>query len=562
MAIPGAGASSLPIRMLAGAGQGAASSAAMFTPEGDSKVGQIAGGAIVGGAMPAVIQGAKSAGGAVMDKLRPNVSVTLNPQQASGLAGEITMKLSQKGIDFSKLTKDVQQSLLADAEKALRVGGSMDEAMLANKALIESVGAQPTRASLTRAPRDWQAEKNLRGVVGVGDDLVEREQTNATALTDYLGRLREKTGVKTVTTYEAGESAITAIKAQDAAKEKVVGNLYDAFRATGAQDAAVPDVKIADAMGRVADEIGVENIPGAVLSRLKEFGFVGGERTKLLTVNEADKLNRLINNNNPGHGPQSLALGRLKQSLNEALLDVPGDGSQALMTARAAAAQRFAEQKAGKGITAAIDDVSPDKFVKRFVLDADVRDVRAMKAELLKSAGGQQAVADIKGNILGDLMMKSTGSTLLEDVVGKPFSGVKFSKALDAIAPEKLHTIFTPDEIGSLRALQRASKLLTEEVPFSDVNHSKTAAALANLLQKIGNTPLLGGLVSPIIGTGKIGMDWVKNANDRKAVAEVLIGSAVQGSRKAALPAPGVAARVLPSGAAALSAEPSKRSNE
>lgn len=548
MLIPGANAAGLGARVASGAAQGATAAGMMYTPEGQSKLGQIALGGVVGGAVPALVQGVKSGAGAVMDKLRPQVTV---PAQGA-LAGEISFKLQQQGVDWNALTAEVKNSLLADAEKSLSSGGSLDQAMLGNKALIESVGATPTRASLTRAPRDWQAEKNMRGIVGVGDGIVAREQSNAAALTDYLGKLRSATDGTASTALEAGESSIKAIKALDAEKEKVVSKLYDAFRSSGAQDAAVPDTRIADTLGRVADEIGVENIPAAVQSRLKSFGFIDGERTKLLTVNEADKLNRLINNNNPGFGPQSLALGRLKQALNESLLEVEAGGSEGLLTARKAAAQRFAEQRAGKGIAAAIDDVSPDRFVKRFVLDADVRDVRALRDELLKSPGGVQAINDTKGHILDNLLMKATGATNVEDVVGKPFSGVRFGKALDAIAPEKLHTLFSPSEVESLRTLQKASKLLTEEVPFSDVNHSKTTAALANILQKIGNTPLIGKMVSPIIGTGKIGMDWVKNAGQRKEVAEILLGSAGKAGPGMPLAPAGNLERLLPGGAAAI----------
>jgi hypothetical protein len=147
-----------------------------------------------------------------------------------------------------------------------------------------------------------------------------------------------------------------------------------------------------------------------------------------------------------------------------------------------------------------------------------VRDVRAMWGELGKSPQGAQARADVKGHLLDNLLMKATRATNVDDVAGKPFSGVMFGKALDAIPPEKLHVIFSPAEVESLRTLQRASKLLTEEVPFSDVNHSKTAAAL------------------------------LKSANERKAVAEILLGSAAQPAAKVAvpLPPPGRLERVLP----------------
>jgi hypothetical protein len=226
-------------------------------------------------------------------------------------------------------------------------------------------------------------------------------------------------------------------------------------------------------------------------------------------------------------GPASLAIGRLKSALNQALLEVEPSGQQgveALKTARAAAAQRFAEADASKGISAAVDDVHPDQFVQKFIVKAPVKDLGATLAELKKTPDGLQAVKDAKGHILDSLLLKATGATNVDDVAGKAFSGVRFGKALDAIEPEKLHMLFTPDEIGQLRTLQKASKYLTEEVPFSDVNHSKTTAALANLMLKIGNTPVLGHLVSPIVGTLKLGADWLKDSKARQAVAEALAG--------------------------------------
>jgi hypothetical protein len=344
-------------------------------------------------------------------------------------------------------------------------------------------------------------------------------------MTDYLGRLRVQTGGKADTAFEAGDSAMKVLKAHDAAKEKVVDDLYKTYRETGGQDLRVPDVKLAETLGKVADEIGTENIPAAVLNRLKSFGLLDGERTKLLTINEADKLNRLINNNNPGNGPASLALGRLKTALNASLGEVEDKGAaDALKTARAAAFQRFTEHDASKGIQYAVDEVHPDKFVKRFIIDAPVKDMKATLAELGKSAEGGQAVSDIKGHIMDSLLLKATGKTNVDDVVGAPFSGVRFSKALDAIEPEKLHALFNAKEIEALRTLQKASKYLTEEVPFSNVNHSNTTAALANLMMKIGNTPLLGGIAKPIIGAFSLGQKWMEDSTARKAVAEALAG--------------------------------------
>lgn len=563
IAIPGGGAASLPVRMLSGAGQGAASSAALFTPDGESKGSQIAIGTLVGGAVPAAFDGVRRGVSTVADKVSARVKPQVNVSvQNSPLAGEIKLMLEQRGLDWNKLTSAVQTSLLSDAENAMRVGGKLDPEALARKATIESVGAKPTVAAVTRDPKAWQTEQNLRGITGVGEPIVKRAQENAQAMVDNLATLGSKTGGRAKTAYEAGESAIRAIKAQDAAKDDAVSELYDAFRQSGQQHAKVPHEKLTVALGRVIDEQGIEALPPAVVNRLKEFGYLDSKMTRQLTIGEADKFNRFLNTWNPGRGPEARAIGIVKNALQQSMLDIQDAGGKdavlAMTKARTAAAQRFAEADASKGISAALDDVSPDNFVKKFVFDADVKDVRNTLAELRKTAGGNQAIADTKGHLLDNLLLKATGATNVDDALtgGRPFSGAAFGKALDSISPEKLAVLFNGEELQALRTLQKASKYLTTEVPFSDVNHSKTTAALANLLQKIGSTPMLGQLVSPIIGAGKIGLDWVKDANARKQVAEILVGSAGKAAEKAprVLPNPSMLEKLLPATAGVASA--------
>lgn len=547
MLIPGSTAASLGARSAAGAAQGAAAGSSFFTPEGQSKAGQIVAGGLSGGAMPAVFNAVKRAVSPIVSK----VGDLIRPKALPSLEGEISIKLDRQGIDWNKLTQAAKATMISDAQKALETGGTLDDAMLANKATIEAIGAKGTKSAVTRSPRDYQLEKNMRGIDGVGDEIVSRNQSDAKAMVDYLSALRGKSGGKAATALEAGESAVTAIKANDREAKNAVDNLYSVYRESGQGHIEVPETKLTNRLTDILENVGEDNIPGAVKRRLQEFGFLGGERTRYLTVEQADKFNRLLNANDPGFGPSSKVVNSLRGALNESLIDTPG-GGELLTRAREAAADRFAAQRASTGVAAAVKDVAPDRFVKRFILDAPVRDLRATLAELKKSPTGEQAIKDIKGHVLDNLLLKSTGATATDDVAGKAFSGVRFGKALDAIEPEKLHQIFSPEEIGSLRTLQKASKLLTEEVPFSDVNHSKTASALANLFLKIGNTPLLGQLVSPIIGTAKVGMDWVQNANARKQVAEALLASAVKEGPKKQLPV-FRAERFLPAGAVALS---------
>ena len=595
-AVPGAMAPTLGIRSLSGAASGGLSSLTMFTPEGESKIAQTLVGAGFGAAVPAIIAGGKRAIMSVADKVRPQTNINI-PM----LEQELTLELKAQGIDFNKLTGEVKQSLLADAQKALQVGGKLNPEALERKAVIESVGAKPTVASVTRDPRAWQTEKNLRGIQGVGDPIVAREQSNAQAMVDYLAQLRAKSGGKTATKLEAGESAIGALRGVDDARGEAVGAAYRAARDETGRYAPVDAKAFSESANAILDEQMLGRfLPEKVRGLLNDVS-EGKIPLNVNTLVQVDSVMSAAQRSarKAGDDAGAKAIGVVRDALNNApMLDMPAGSvvpgasrstavaaprtavgpvsddiigqyttsiqsggqvaKEAFDNARRMARDRFAARESAPALQAAVDDVAPDRFVDKYILGAPARDLRENLAQLKASANGEQAIRDIKGHLFDNLLMKATGALNVDDVAGRPFSGVRFNKALESIAPEKLHQLFTPSEVESLRALQTASKYLTEEVPFSDVNHSKTAAALANLLAKIGDTPLLGQIVSPIIGVGKIGADWVKNAKARRQVAEALLGSTVTGQKGApALPVYR-GANLLPSGAAAALNQPSQ----
>jgi hypothetical protein len=424
----------------------------------------------------------------------------------------IEPELKNAGIDWQKLSTNTKLQLLQDAQRQLSVTGKIDPASLIRKIDIEAIGAKGTVGSITRDPRQWTFERNTAKLDDVGDPLLTRFKSDNAAMIQAGERL---VGKSAKTDYAASQAAIKSLRDADAKSAKVVDDLYEAYRATGKADKIdIPDVKIADALGRVVDEFGPENIPPAVLNRLKQYGLLDGTRTKALTIQEADKLNRLINNNNPGDGPSSRALGIIKQSINEALLDVPDDGtSQALLTARKAAAARFAEQRSGKAVTAAMDNAAPDKFFDRYVINGDVREVLALKASLSK-AGGNDEWNGLRSRAAQWLLDKATNG----DAEGQ-FSGARLKKAVDALGEEKLKAVFSPEEYKELMTLTRASVALTKEVPFSGVNHSNTAPTLTNLLGYVAKIPFVGPAVA---GATHEGVKLGQSASTRRAVEKAL----------------------------------------
>jgi hypothetical protein len=258
------------------------------------------------------------------------------------------------------------------------------------------------------------------------------------------------------------------------------------------------------------------------LSRLQEFGFLGGKRTKLLTVTEADKLGRMIGNNNPGFGVESLVATRLKRSVDSAILEIPEiNVSNALTKARDAAKTRFAEQEAGLGVERAIADVAPDRFFQQNILGGNTRDIIAMRDQLNKTADGTQAWDSIRRQVVQFIRDQATSANGV-------FSGARMQDAMKRIGPDRLAQIFSPQELAQIQTLLRGSKAMTLEPAFAAPNRSNTTPSLMGALLRLGNR--LPGLN---LATEPIAREVAASAQ-QSALANALQGVGVTASRDSA----------------------------
>jgi hypothetical protein len=512
-AIPGGAAPALVARMGVGATQGALASSTMFTPEGESRLKNMLLGAAFGGAVPAVLQGAKQAIIGLTRSMTQPSAETL-----AGIATNLAQELKANGVDWSKLPAAAQQSLLADAKAAVSAGADLQGDALARKATIEAVGAKPTRASVTRAPRDWQTEKNLRGIKDVGEPIVAREQENAAALQNYLETLGGPRSGETA--YQVGDKVGYAVEARHAATGRDVSALYGKVR-EAAPDAAIFPSKLSATLDTLGDIADADSVVQSVGRRLKRLGADDPSTAQALDISKAEELRKFIGGLDTSTPTKKMAVTKLVGALDDDVMEHAG--GDAFASARAAAKARFDEFGA-RPVKALIEGkIAPEDVVDRLFLAGKVDDVRDLTKTLRQSPGGQGALQSVKGAVLDHLLLKATGATSIDQIPGQ-FSGARFSKALEAIEPEKLHQLFSPAEIEGLRRLQSASRYLTEEVPFSDVNHSKTGAAIANLILKIGSTPVLGQITGMVAAPVKMGVDWAKNAAQRREVADFLLG--------------------------------------
>jgi len=485
----------------------------MFTKEGDSKATQTAIGGAFGGLTPVAIEGVKRALGNVLTRFTAptgaNLDATLNAQILGELKGQ--------GVDPALISKEVMKSLTDDAKNALRMGGKLDATMLARKADIENVGATPFKAAITRNPRDWQTFQNLASVPEVGDDLVRAKTGNAAALVNRAESLGAATQGVRGTKSDVGQGFVDAITKRWTDSGDDVSAAYTLARKTfGAQSDLPRDAFAAKALTILDDFEDV--IPSPIKRRLQEFGIdrMGvSSGQKAFTVQEGDELLKLVNKRwstaQPG-SPERAALDGLRNSLKETVLSVAeggNDSANAFRTAWSEASKRFKEFEA-KPIQQLIRGSIPTEKVTDTLMRAPIADLRQVKQVM--GADGKQAWDGLRRQFVDGLLLKATGATSLDDVADKAFSGRNFSKALDAIEPEKLHLLFTPQELGAIRQLQRAAKALTEEVPFSDVNYSRSGSVVTNLLNRVSKTPLLGPLVFTLTGQVKGAMNGTARA--------------------------------------------------
>lgn len=496
--IPGGFGATLGTRAATGAVSAALQSGLMFTPEDGSKVSQMALGGIGGAAAPLVAQGAMNVARTVANKGATGIAnVVRAGVDDATVTQEVRRVVHDAGINWGALSQEIKDALKAEAASQLNTGG-LNEQALARIARAKALDPrlELTRGQALRTPQDWQTEQNLRGVQGVGDELRARFGNQGVILGEAADTLRAGVGGNRQP-YQAGEQAISAVQKKFSETGDEVSALYGAARETVGLQAAVPLGPLQRRGIQALNEFD-DVIPGPIKSRLEALG-VGrmGETkaTKAFTVEEAEALDKLINKRwDASNKPLTAALTELKGAIREALFsigdDAGTDAAKAFHVAKQAAAGRFDEfgQRIARSAT---EDVAPDKFVRRFVVNGDVRDIRSLVKTL--TTGSPEQITRGAGALNG-----IRAATLTEIFEGRGviadgmLSGAKLDKALKDIGPDRLRALFTPEQIKNLELLRGVSLDLTKPPPLADINYSRTSSALANLLGSISKVPGLG----------------------------------------------------------------------
>jgi hypothetical protein len=179
--------------------------------------------------------------------------------------------------------------------------------------------------------------------------------------------------------------------------------------------------------------------------------------------------------------------------------------------ARRAARSRFSTIEDTPALKAALDDVAPDKFVQRYVLGADVRDVQAMRRVLENSP---EALAQARAQIADTLKRAAFGANASGD---KAFSPERYLNTLSSIGRQKLEVFFTPAEMVRLNLAGKVASDI-QSIPAGAqyaVNKSGTGAAVMNLLSKLTESPMMRQIPGARMISNQVGEIQTEQAINR-----------------------------------------------
>ena len=487
---------------------------------------RVGGGATAGGASAALVNPEDAAAGAAGGGLFGAVSKPIGrgiekvamrfAPKASGIADmadDAVYQVSQELGGTKAIPAETVDWIKQEATKAAKAGKLIDPKALARQVEFEQLGMKPLLGQVTRDPAQFAQERNLRGA---SPEIAARLQEQNRTLQDIFGR----PAAAAQEPYAAGRVLVDELAKQEAKMAENVSSLYKQARASAGKDLELPLGGLANDYMTVLDQFG-DKVPSGVRNQFKKFGLEGSNQTKLYTVEEADKILKVINANVGSDPATNNALGQLRNAVKNSITSVDDTGG-VFAPAMKAARERFSTLESMPAMAAASEGTAvPEKFVQKYITQAPTDNVKTLAASLRQNP---QAFNQAKLQIADDIRRAAFGENITADAAISP---ERLSKKLRELGTEKMGAFFTPDEINRYQTALKVASYIEKHPNAAPVNTSNTLVAA---LMQSPITAGLGKMASKIPGAETA-------TSIAKAVVEpVQKGMAVSRAVKAELP--------------------------
>jgi len=452
--------------------------------------GQLAASILGGVGLPLGVAGTQklfSGGKAVIDRIMGD------PQLNAKIDVVINSAVKSQGGSLDDLAYSVRKQLQGDMKEAMKTGDISPDVV---RRLVDyrTTGLTPTAGSVTLDPGIVTRQKNLAalGVSSKDPKLQKLAQIQSENNKKLVANLNELGADRSGSNYNAGQKIIDAIDEKNTIETAKIDKLYKAARDTQGRSAQLDPRAFTQKANDLLDEKMIGDLlPSDIRSKLN--AMANGEIPLTVDVAEQFKTNMATLSRNTPDKSVKLALGQVRQALDDTPMlkgqELGKEAINAFNQARRATYKWMSKVDDIPALKAVRDGVEPDKFTQTFIIGTgkagSINNVMKLKS-LLKD--DPQALNVVKNNVAQYLKVKALSGAA--DEVGT-FSQAGFNRALKAIGDEKLQILFG-DEYKILKAIGRVASYEQVQPSGSAVNNSKTAAAaISNLLDKIGGSTLL-----------------------------------------------------------------------
>lgn len=500
MALPALGAETLAGRVALGAAGGAGYGATIPT-EAEALAGakserqwNIATGAALGAAAPAVLAGVQSAVRPIIRRMAGGKPIRIFNE--NGTLTEETISLLEKA-------GESPQSLNSKVVSQLQADGVFTPEQAQRFNLFKEAGMPATKANITQTADDYAFQQEATKTSGAVRTVVEQQND---LLVDMTKRRAEATGGQATSRQDAGQSLLDAVYKRSDDSDQAVSDLYTVAHDRAGGKPAVAFFELSKFLrGELPTTEARGNIAGGIYKLLQEqklvptagqgtsgLGATAASRAPLTTVKRAEKIRQKLNQIAREQPKYSGFIADMKDALDEDVFKAAGNDLYAQARDAKASLESIKRlekigkyDQANKSLVLDIlnGKVKSDYAVQQIVFNrsADSRQLKLLKDFLLDGTPEQKEVGaaawnNMRQQAIETVLEQTTRSLKTTETMTPIFNPHQFATEFKKIGKEKMKVLFTEDEI---KAIDKIQKLSSFRIPKTGTETGKGPSAQA-----------------------------------------------------------------------------------